>query len=465
MKINENVALGKSILNKVGITSDSEEYKDYLKIREICGTNTGYVGVLTRLRFIDNVDDMDEIQSIFDILKNSKMDVNKLNRLTYNQILEIFYDELDSDKEEEKDIELIYKDNNYSYYRVYTYEGILKIGSPAWCLKTKSKWDEYQKVYPEQWVVIENRYKNKLINPNNNYLDKYTNSERVWVRYGISIRNNPDNTFNWTGNNDNNGTVSSKAESWTFFGVLNTIINLMSDVKKSYYQRSKGCKQIEGTKTWHEVVNKENFFDSLKLNINDHKNILDEKSKLYVSFSESYSNIPVILVINDWYLHGFLPTSKDYRVSNTNDFFTNPLTVSGDIAKKIILDFAKDSNDEHFDGLKLANGLISMGDIEKNKKFIKKVDKWLIYDRNDNYYIIVNTDVKNEYEIPSETLLYRNYNMSDPLVWYVVKKDLKPDIEEKEFQIEVLDYLKSIKKSSDTKRVKGFWSFLKKDKG
>jgi hypothetical protein len=464
MKINENVAFAKSILNKVGINSESEEYKDYLTIREICGQNTGYVGILTRLRFIDNVDDMDEIQSIFDILKNSKMDVNKLNKLTYNQILEIFYYELDVDKEDKKDIELVYKDNEYSYYRVYTYDGILKIGSPAWCLKTKSKWDEYQKIYPEQWVVIENVYKDKLINPNNNYLDKYTNSERVWVRYGISIRNNTDNTFNWTGFDDNNGTVSSKPESCTFFGVLNTIINLMAGIKKSYYQRFKGCKQIEGSKNWQEVVDKEKFFDSLELDINKYNNILNERSKLYVTLSKSYSNIPVILVINDWYLHGFLPTSRDYRISNTNDFFTKPLEISGDIAKKIILDFAKESNNEYFDGLKLANNLISMDDIEKNKKFIKKVDKWLIYDRNDNYYMIVNTDVKNEYEIPSETLLYINNNINNPLVWYIDKKNLKSNIKEKEFQIEVLDYyLKSIKKS-DNKRVKGFWSFLKRNK-
>ena len=33
----------------------------------------GYVGILTKIRFIDNVTDMDEISSIFDILKNFKV--------------------------------------------------------------------------------------------------------------------------------------------------------------------------------------------------------------------------------------------------------------------------------------------------------------------------------------------------------------------------------------------------------
>lgn len=36
-RINENIAYSKSILNKKGITTDSELYSDYLKIREICG--------------------------------------------------------------------------------------------------------------------------------------------------------------------------------------------------------------------------------------------------------------------------------------------------------------------------------------------------------------------------------------------------------------------------------------------
>ena len=43
-----------------------------------------YVGILTKIRFVDNIDDMEEIQSIFDILKNSKIDITKLNELHKN---------------------------------------------------------------------------------------------------------------------------------------------------------------------------------------------------------------------------------------------------------------------------------------------------------------------------------------------------------------------------------------------
>ena len=142
MKINENIALAKSILKKNGIEPDSEEYKDYLKVREIVGTEYAYIGILTRLRFLDNVTDMEELKSIYDVLKNSKLDLGKLNKMSYDQILDTFYDELTGTINKNKeDYELIYKDETYSFFRVYTYKGILEIGSPAWCLKTKSNWD------------------------------------------------------------------------------------------------------------------------------------------------------------------------------------------------------------------------------------------------------------------------------------------------------------------------------------
>jgi len=77
MRINENIAYAKSILNKSGINQDSPEYGDYLKIREIVGNDNGYVGILTKLRFIDNVTDMEEIKSIYEVLKRQKFDIKK----------------------------------------------------------------------------------------------------------------------------------------------------------------------------------------------------------------------------------------------------------------------------------------------------------------------------------------------------------------------------------------------------
>lgn len=127
MRINENIALAKSILNKQGITTDSPEYQDYLKIREICGTGHGYVGVLTRIRFQDGITDMDEISSIYTILKNSRIDVGKLNKMTYDNILNTFYDEFKT-SEKNEDYEVVFKDSEYTYYQVHTYKGIMKTG-------------------------------------------------------------------------------------------------------------------------------------------------------------------------------------------------------------------------------------------------------------------------------------------------------------------------------------------------
>jgi hypothetical protein len=43
--------------------------KDYLKIRDIVGKEYAYIGILTRLRFVDNVVDIEELKSIYDVLK------------------------------------------------------------------------------------------------------------------------------------------------------------------------------------------------------------------------------------------------------------------------------------------------------------------------------------------------------------------------------------------------------------
>jgi hypothetical protein len=50
MKINENIALAKSILRKNGIEVDSDEYKDYLKIRDIVGKEYAYIGISNKIK-------------------------------------------------------------------------------------------------------------------------------------------------------------------------------------------------------------------------------------------------------------------------------------------------------------------------------------------------------------------------------------------------------------------------------
>ena len=476
-RINENVALAKSILNKSGITPDSPFWSDYLKIREICGQNNGYVGILTKIRFVDLVTDMDEIESIFNILKNSKIDINKLNRMSYSDIQDIFYDEFTSEKSDKTDIELVFKDSQYSYYRVYTYKGILKIGSPSWCLKTKSNWDSYQKSYPQQWVAVDNRYKKGLLSPDNNYLSSYSNTGKPWIRYGVSLRDNGDGTLAWTGNNDNNGSVSIDPDSWTFYGVINTILNLVAGIKKSYYDSFVGCEKVN--ERWHKVVNRGLFFKRMNL-LND---VVDEKSEVYVTFSESYSFLPMILVLNTYNFHIIFPTNKSYPVENA---FNKPIDISGKTIKQVIFDYISDKDDIYFDGIKLKNKMTTIEEIKSNSQFIDQCGKWLIFDRNKNYYLIVNTDV-DVIEVPTTTLSKKwNDNMENPMAWYLKKENLTPYGEGsvssflnlKDYHKEVISFMKNkLKKQDlpDTKpeeggesestekpRVKRFWDFLKK---
>ncbi len=464
MRINENIAYAKSILSKLGITTDSEEYSDYLKIRELCNNNPGYVGILTKLRFVDKVSDMEEISSIFDILKNSKIDINKLNKLSYEDILEMFYDEFDSDKVDKRDIELFYKDEQYSYYKVYTYKGILQIGSPSWCLKTKTNWDEYQAKYPTQWVVVDNRYKSKLISPDSNYLgSNYTNVSKPWVRYGISTSVNENGSISWTANDDGNGQTTFKPQSWTFFGVLCTVLNLCGDNKKSYFESFKGCEKLSWSENWHKVNNKKGF--SEWVGVSD-KFFGDEA--IYVSFSKSYSMIPFILCIGETGIELVYLTKKIY---GENESFNKCgiLTKKGSAFKFILEEIKNGLDDEYYSGIELMTGTKTIDDIKSNKRFVTQIGDWLVFNRNDNYYLVVNTNIEDELDIPSTTLSKKNYDMKNPIAWYLEKKTMKPyKAKVEDCHQLVIDGLNKFNKvvntddkKDDKKKVNGFLDFLK----
>jgi hypothetical protein len=464
--INENIAYAKSILNKNGVNTDSPEYKDYLKIREICGNNNGYVGILTKIRFVDNIDDMDEISSIFDILKNSKIDVNKLTRMSYSKILDLFYNELGNNDEDE-DVELVYKDSQYSYFKVNTYKGILRMGSPTWCLKTKSHWDNYHKKYPDQWVVIDNRYVKTIITPDNNYLDNYKSS-KGWVRFGVSI----DITNNsYVAFSDNNVTTRHDTNH-TFFGILFTILNLSKGIKKSYYQRLPGCEPLDGTKSWLKVINRKMVCSNFGLS----ETHLDDEDEIYITCSKSYSSACGLILLNPNLVKTFFPISfSNRRVSKKLNFVNLSVKISMNIIEK----YAIEHTDTLFSGIQLSVGNITEDDIKNKDNYIGKVGKWLIFDRNSNFYQVVNTENDKGYEVPTYSINQRNYEMSNPMYFYINKSDYSvyntnkydSDI----YTGEVIDYLRSMNKPEEViepevkrkpieepkKKVGGFWNFFK----
>jgi len=453
--IKENVALSKAILNRQGITTESPEYSDYLKIREICGSGHGYVGILTRLRFQDGITDMDEIQSIFDILKNSKIDVGKLNKMTYDDILNTFYDEFKT-SEKNEDYEVIFKDSEYTYYQVHTYKGIMKTGSPSWCLKTKSNWDKYQSVYPKQFVVVNNKYKNRLAVPEDDILSTYS-SKKGFVRFGISINDSNETSVKWTACDDNNRNCKFEPEDWTFFGVMCTLLNILAGINKSYWDEFRGCEKVEGTKTWHKLVNRDRAYDWLKIP----KDYFDKDAELYVTLSQTYSSYPVMIVLDDTYPRGFYPTYKEHEVKYA--------TLSGLGSKKIFEDYVRRSNSDLYLGVKLKLGLTTLEQIKERKKFITTIDKWMVFDRNENYYLVVNSN-PDQYSVPTLTFKQAQEDIDkEPVFFYLNKSTLVPhsrqgkSIPIRDYHKLVIDGLKGGSKQEDPKAVKSFWDFFKKN--
>lgn len=457
MNINENIALAKSILRKQSI---SETDEDYLKIRELVGNSFGYVGILTRLRYVDNVKDFEELKSIFDVLKNSKLDIGKLNKMTYEQILDVFYDELTKNTTE--DYELIFKDSEYSYFRVYTYKGILEIGSPAWCLKTKSNWDAYQNKYPEQWVAINNRYVKSIITPNNIYLgDKYVNNAKRWVRYGISIKHNTnEDTISWIAHDDNDGTCKLNPGNCTFFGVFYTVYNLTNGIKKSYYEKFGSCEFIAPGLF---NMGRGDVWKVLGLQLPS-----EPADIHYLMLSKSYSCVPMILFLPKYNLPFLYPLMAN---ANMLEILEVPFTTS--IGKKIE-EYIQNPTNTPFIGIRIKLGLVSIESVMKNPNYIDKYDNWLIFNWNENYYIIVNTKPKNVV-LPTmdnfNNLCWISKENLSPMFFVMRKYDLTSNVTIP-VKDEIANFLRGKKAnivSTDTnnreensKKVKRFWDFLRK---
>lgn len=425
MKLNENIAYARSILNRMGINPSSPDYQYYNKIREICGNNNGYVGILTKLYFIDGVTDMEEIQSIFDILKNSKIDINKLNSLTYEELLDKFYNEFS--QRNNKDYELIFNDSHYNYYKVYTYEGILKIGSPAWCTKTKSNWDSYINKYPDQWVVIDRKYLNRLVSPNSEYFGKYENKKYPQVRFGISINN--DGTF--IGHDDNNDPIVYNPQIFPIYGILATMINLKRGIKKSYYDNFNGCEFINGDDkiNWHKVINREKFRKSITLISN-----FIEREEIYVGLTKNYKLFPIILLLDS----SQLPLFYIPITTNNNSIVDIP---SSDILTNIFEDFARRKMGIFYITINKKNGIIDEDEIISVKYFFKKIKNFLVFDLGTEY-LFLNCNIENGYQLPLVTLNGFNCNMNNPLCFYIIKSNNKAvGLNNKELTNSLIDLL------------------------
>ena len=90
--IKENISYTKAVLRKTGTERDNE---DYLKILDTTKKD-GYTGLLTKLVFIDEVD-IDEVLDIYTFIKEKGLDVSKLLKLSYEDISDMVFDDLNDD--------------------------------------------------------------------------------------------------------------------------------------------------------------------------------------------------------------------------------------------------------------------------------------------------------------------------------------------------------------------------------
>ena len=118
--------------------------------------------------------------------------------------------------------------------------------------------------------------------------------------------------------------------------------------------------------------------------------------------------------------------------------------------------------------MKLKLGLTTLDQIKERKKFITTIDKWMVFDRNDNYYLVVNSN-PDEYSVPTVTFTQAQEDIDkEPVLFYLNKSTLEPhsrqskSIPIRDYHKLVIDGLKGKSKQEDPKAVKSFWDFLKR---
>ena len=191
----ENVAQAKTILKNNNISYDNSTFQEILK-----KTNRdGYTGFITRLVFELSLG-LDSALNVYELAKEIKLDIGdkKLNDIIksddgkIDKVTKIIR-YLKKLKKQEKPYVYLFTENNYKVYLINKYEGIMCTGSPAWCLKTKSQFDNYTKTRRGmQFVAIHEKFAPEddiflLTVPNQWKDDRYISGSYSKMRFGITV--------------------------------------------------------------------------------------------------------------------------------------------------------------------------------------------------------------------------------------------------------------------------------------
>jgi hypothetical protein len=171
-------------------------------------------------------EDIDEVFDLYRDLKKHNYDVGKISKLSYEDIISTVYQEVDSETKK-SDIKKLFSKNGYTYFTV-NYEGNLNLGSPAWCLDTKSHWNTYveNEGNTEYVVIRDDKIKgNKVfLSVPNTFTSTQYQSKDNSFRYGITVR--PDGSIRnlFDDNNNNKRTYD-----------LN-LSNIVNNIKSLYHE-------------------------------------------------------------------------------------------------------------------------------------------------------------------------------------------------------------------------------------
>ena len=192
----ENMAQARAILTRKNISYDNPTFQKILAATK----RDGYTGLITRIVFELPLD-VDSALRLYDTMKEAKIDVGdkEIKRILDNEdltdmrkVTEIITYIKEERIKTKKSYEYLFTDNNYRVYLINNYQGILATASPAWCLKTKSMFDNYTtQRNGTQFVIINERFVGKddefLLTVPNTWHERYESGSYAKMRLGITI--------------------------------------------------------------------------------------------------------------------------------------------------------------------------------------------------------------------------------------------------------------------------------------
>jgi len=106
----------------------------------------------------------------------------------------------------------------------------------------------------------------------------------------------------------------------------------------------------------------------------------------YLYFSKSYSNVPYILRLR---VDSFpcIRTLNDKPNTNTN-------VEEGGTGFNALKDFVQDKRNTSYVGIRIKLGLTTKEIVRENPSFVTEVGQWFVFNWNDDYYIVVDTEIK-----------------------------------------------------------------------